>query len=351
MAKARRLIYLTLMVVLLSGFLYAPSLAAPQEKIGIIILGHGDPTPEWAEEIIQLAERANLDYPTEVAFLEMVPQHTLEGAMERLAEKNVGTIVVVPLLISSHHSHGREIEYLLGLKKGISSNIIKPIPTDARIILTPGMNGHPLIGELLLERALSLSCSPSQEIVVFLIHGSELKVDWNEFQKDMDCWCDFVRGKGGFKDVRYGILTPNFNIPQVVRKAKREGDVIAIPLVLSEGMYSEMLFPMLIGEARPPLTAVVDLCSGFISSPMSLCLSSIPETFGDPTLMLAMEVSDRMMGMMMGGGGNMGGMMQTFSQFLLCDLEYPRMRYTTEGLVPHPKVAEWLKESVEESLR
>jgi sirohydrochlorin ferrochelatase len=333
----------------LSSFLCAPSLAAPEEKIGVVILGHGDPTPGWAEEIIQLTEEADLGYPTEVALLEMVPQYTLEGAMERLAEKNVGTIVVVPLLISSHHSHGREIEYLLGLKKGVGANIIKPIPTDAQIILAPGMNGHPLIGELLLEKALSLSSSPSQEIVVFLVHGSELKVDWKEFQKDMNCWCDFVRGKGGFKDVRYGVLTPNFNIPQVVRKAKKEGDVIVIPVVLSEGMYSKMLFPMLIGGARLPLTAVVDLCSGFISSPLSFCSSSIPETFGDPTLMLAMEVSDRMMGMMV-GGEDTGGMMQAFSSFLLYDVEDLDIRYTTQGLVPHPKVAQWLKESVEESL-
>jgi hypothetical protein len=151
--------------------------------------------------------------------------------------------------------------------------------------------------------------------------------------------------------VRYGVLTPNFNIPQVVRKAKKKGDVIAIPLVLSEGMYSEMLFPMLIGEARPPANLVVGLFSGFLSPPMSFCLSCTPEVLGDPMLMLAMEVSDRMMEMMMGGGGNMGGMMQTFSQLLVCDLEHPGMRYTTEGLVPHPKVAEWLKESVEESLQ
>ena len=343
-----------LLVSILSFALFSPfAMAAPEEKIGIIILGHGDPTPEWAETIVEMTEQAGLDYPTEVAFLEMVPKYTLEGAIERLEEKGVNTIIVVPLLISTHHSHGREMEYLLGLRGGVSSRIIKPIQTDANIVLTPGMNGNRLIGELLLERALDLSElneSPSgDEIVVFLVHGSELNEDWRAFQEDMDRWCDFVRVNGGFKDVRYGVLTPKFNIPSVMREAKGEGNVIAIPLVLGEGMYSKMLFPMLIGGTKAPLNLGVYSCSGLISPPLSLCLSCMPEGIGDPILMLGMEISDAMMGMMMGGEGDMSGMMEVFSRHLFREHGKQGIQYTTEALVPHPKVVAWIRESVEDA--
>jgi hypothetical protein len=46
-----------LLVSILSFALFSPfAMAAPEEKIGIIILGHGDPTPEWAETIVEMTE-------------------------------------------------------------------------------------------------------------------------------------------------------------------------------------------------------------------------------------------------------------------------------------------------------
>jgi Uncharacterized conserved protein len=159
-------VVMTASVIILSLILPSISVDAKEElSIGVIVLGHGDPTPGWAESIVELTEKADLGYPTEVAFLEMVPEYTLEQAIESLEEEGINTIIVVPLLISSHHSHGYEMEYLLGLRGGISSKIIEPIETDCNIVLTEGMNGHDLIGELLIERAVELSSSPSDEIV------------------------------------------------------------------------------------------------------------------------------------------------------------------------------------------
>jgi hypothetical protein len=177
-----------------------------------------------------------------------------------------------------------------------------------------------------------------------------LNEDWRAFQEDMDRWCDFVRVNSGFKDVRYGVLTPKFNIPSVMRETKGDGDVIAIPLVLGEGMYSKMLFPMLIGGTKAPLNMGVYSCSGLISPPMSLCLSCMPEEIGDPILMLGMEISDTMMGMIMGGEGDMSGMMEVFSRHLLEEHGKQSIQYTTEGLVPHPKVVVWIKDSVEDAV-
>jgi hypothetical protein len=131
-----------------------------------------------------------------------------------------------------------------------------------------------------------------------------------------------------------------------MREAKGDGEVIAIPLVLGEGMYSKMLFPMLIGGMKAPLNMGVYSCSGLISPPMSLCLSYMPEEIGDPILMLGMEISDAMMG----GEGDMSGMMEVFSRHLLREHGKQDIQYTTEGLVPHPKVVAWIKDSVEDAV-
>ena len=338
-------VVMTASVIILSLILPSISVDAKEElSIGVIVLGHGDPTPGWAESIVELTEKADLDYPTEVAFLEMVPEYTLEQAIENLEEEGINTIIVVPLLISSHHSHGYEMEYLLGLRGGISSKIIEPIETDCNIVLTEGMNGHDLIGELLIERAVELSSSPSDEIVVFEVHGADL--GWEEFRKDMESLCDFVRINGGFKDVQYGVLSPTFNMSSAVWDAKRGGDVIVIPLVLAEGMYSNMLFPLL------SILGVVGI--GVLIKPVSVLISFIwqliPEVMLDPILMVAMEISDTMMEKMMGGGGSMGKMMKSLSGILLGPLEKLGIRYTTEGLVPHPKITEWIWETVDDAV-
>jgi hypothetical protein len=320
--------------------------AKEEPSIGVIVLGHGDPTPGWAESIVELTEQADLGYPTEVAFLEMVPEYTLEGAIERLEARGVNTIIVVPLLISSHHSHGYEMEYLLGLREGISSKIIKPVETDCDIILTPGMNGHPLIGELLLEKALELSLSPSDEIVVFLVHGADL--GWELFQANMDSWCDFVKANGDFKDVRYGVMSPTFSMPSVIWDAKKDGNVIAIPLVLAQGMYSEMLFPM--------LSILGAIGIGVVAKPVSLGISYlwplIPEGIMDPLMMLGMVFMDAMMEMMMsdGEGGVMDEIMEIISRILLKGLASSGIQYTAEGLVPHPRITEWIREMVVEAM-
>ncbi len=330
--------------IVLSLISLSVAIDAKEPSIGVIILGHGDSTPGWAESIVELTEQADLGYPTEVAFLEMVPEYTLEQAVENLEAKGVDTIIVVPLLISTHHSHGYEMEYLLGLGEGISSKIIAPIETDCDIILTEGMNGHDLIGELLVEKAMSLSSSPSDEIVVFLVHGADL--GWEQFQGDMDSWCDFVRINGGFKDARYGVMSPTFSMPSAIWDAKRDGDVIAIPLVLAEGMYSEMLFPM--------LSILGAIGIGAVAKPVPLAMSYlwplIPEGIMDPLLMVMMEVVDTMMEMMMSGGDGTGGPMEGLSERLLKELEETGIQYTTEGLVPDPKITEWIREMVDDAV-
>ena len=338
------------------GLLYAQDQG--HDGIGIMVLGHGDSTPGWAEEIIEVVRGADLDYPAEVAFLEMVPEHTVDGAIERLEDIGVDTIIVIPLLVSTHHSHGFEIEYELGLREGPSSSIIKPIQTECDIILTPGMNGHQLIGELLLERALGLSdnndSDPGQEVVVLLVHGADL--GWKEFQADMDMWTDYINTYGGFKDVRYGVLSPTFNMPTVVRDAqrlaKREGgEVILIPLVLSEGMYSNMLFPVLslIGVDNPAIAAIPLRATSLVASSI---LPLIPEVIMDPALMIGMKIADKMMEMMMGGGDGdmMGGMSDKLRNILLKRFERKNIQYTTEGLITHPNVSDWIKEMVDDAL-
>ncbi len=95
----------------LSLVVLAPGLAGAQ---GILLLAHGG-RADWNQEVLTLASRADATVPVEVAF-GMANKRTIRDALDRLAERDVTSVVAVPLFVSSHSSVMRATEYLLGTR-------------------------------------------------------------------------------------------------------------------------------------------------------------------------------------------------------------------------------------------
>ena len=69
---------------------------------GIVLFAHGARDPEWArpfEEIRRRLAASRPEYPTEVAFLELM-QPTLEEAIASLVERGAPAITVFPLFMA-----------------------------------------------------------------------------------------------------------------------------------------------------------------------------------------------------------------------------------------------------------
>ena len=89
----------------LSFVLLAPAMADAQ---GILLLAHGG-RADWNQKVLALADRVDSSVPIEVAF-GMASKRTIVDALDRLADRDVTSVVAVPLFISSHSSVMRATE-------------------------------------------------------------------------------------------------------------------------------------------------------------------------------------------------------------------------------------------------
>ncbi len=117
----KRILLVTFLLTLIpvAGVGQAPakdsaSSAPKPPRPGILLLAHGGALG-WNEEIRHVADRADLEIPTEVAF-GMATRSTMQAAIERLVRRHVTEIIAMPLFVSSHSSVIDSTAYLLGLR-------------------------------------------------------------------------------------------------------------------------------------------------------------------------------------------------------------------------------------------
>jgi sirohydrochlorin ferrochelatase len=119
-------------------------------------------------------------YPVEPAFLDFDKERTLAKAAKRLEDKGVNEILIVHVSTSSYSSHHEEVRYLAGLRKdlGVYTEIAeKPLQGTARFAVSPCMDDHPLIVEIVKDFARELSQAPTQESLMLVGHGPVEEVE------------------------------------------------------------------------------------------------------------------------------------------------------------------------------
>ena len=254
-----------LLLALLSALL-TPGVVEAQ---GILLLAHGG-SDDWNREVLALADRIDSSRPVEVAF-GMANKRTIQDAVDRLTERGVSGIVAVPLFISSHSSVLRATEYLLGSRdeappelqafarmgarrdSGHADADADPsfdrttrVETAVPISVTTALDGHSLVAEILISRAVDVSRTPEEEIVVLVAHGPSSA-------EDNDLWLDNMRSlaermhlRTRFSRIQY--LTVRDDAPDpvqsqattelraVVERAVQDGNsVLVVPLLLAFG--------------------------------------------------------------------------------------------------------------------
>ena len=173
----------TRVLAALSFALLTPGIVAAQ---GILLLTHGG-RDDWNRKVLEVASQVDATRPVEVAF-GMANKRAIQDAVDRLAEVGVTRIVAVPLFISSHSSLFRATEYLLGSRDdappqlaafarmsarkaagrtsdGPGFDWTTPVETAVPISMTPALDGHEIVAEILISRAEDVSRTPEQEVV------------------------------------------------------------------------------------------------------------------------------------------------------------------------------------------
>ena len=232
------------------------SAAGPE---GVLLLAHGAHASHgqhgqhttggiWNENVERLAQRLDERRPTEVAFGMADPQ-SIQAAVDRLEARGVREIATVPVFVSSHSPIIGNSRYILGLQPALAKTTslrhLDRVASAARFRFSGAMDAHPLISEILLERALAVTDNPAVTSVVLIAHGPNDEEENRLWLRDMEVHAGFLREHGGFRSVTF--LTHRNDAPAPVKAEARAafrrhvaeadsvGATVVVPVLMSAG--------------------------------------------------------------------------------------------------------------------
>ena len=212
--------------------------------------GHPDaPEPIWNQNVNAVARGINASIPVEVAF-GMAETPAIQAAITKLEARGVTEITAIPLFISSHSPIIGNFKYILGLSPTLAATTslkhLDKANTKAKVTMTSAMDAHPIVSEILLDRALAnAQGKPATTTVVLIAHGPNDDGENKLWVKDLETHAAFLKQRGGFRDVK-GMTRRDDADPNVKARALAEfralvqagidnGQVVVVPVVLSEG--------------------------------------------------------------------------------------------------------------------
>lgn len=227
----------------------------PEQPQGLLLLAHGAHVHggqavanPWNDNVEQLARDLDRHLPTEVAF-GMADPESIQQAVERLEGRSAEDIAVVPLFVSSHSPIIGNSRYILGLQPELArtTNLkhLDRVVSTAHFRFSGAMDAHPLISEILLERARAVTSDPARTHVILIAHGPNDDGENRLWLRDMEIHARYLREHGGFRDV--SVLTHRNDAPpavktearkafrQQVTQAGQQGFAVVVPVLLSAG--------------------------------------------------------------------------------------------------------------------
>ena len=264
-ARCRRLIGA---LAACSALALPAALAQPPAIEGVLILAHGG-RPEWNDRVMALVALVNERQPADVAF-GMASRPSIQAAVDRLVSRGATGIVAVPLFVSSHSGVITSTEYLLGLRREVPTDLpilargdpghsgtgadgrtahadpTAPLTATVPVRMTPALDQHPVVADIVITRARAISRDPGREAVIVVAHGPTRDEENARWLEDMAVTAARVRAAIPFRSVDY--LTVRDDAPSAIRDAataelralvaRRAGEsarVLIVPMVMSFG--------------------------------------------------------------------------------------------------------------------
>ncbi len=228
---------------------------APANNVwGVLVIAHGAAEEAWNEPVRQVVRGAQsqLPYRVELGFLEFVGGEDIAAAVSKLEAHGVTQIIAVPLFVCSASGHMEEIKYILGLptmltEEEAAKEGLAKVSVTAQVELTPGLDDHPLIAEILDDRIQSLSHASAGDILVLAAHGTSEPANLSVWVENMTSLCSRLQAMHGFRAVHFGFAGAGApGIKAVVEEAQVQNpdcQTIVMPVMLSEGQFTDVRIP------------------------------------------------------------------------------------------------------------
>ena len=209
---------------------HAQGMPVPTPQAGILLLAHGG-SGQWNAHVADLAQGVDREMPVEVA-LGMASRPSIQAAVDRLVNRGVGSVVAVPLFVSSWSSVITATEYLLGQRSVAPADLelfarmdhgshggtngtsapksgagepdpASPVTMTVPLRMTSALNHHRLVGEILSDRARAISTGPAGEAVILVAHGPVPDEDNRRWLEDMALLAQQVQASAPYATVHY----------------------------------------------------------------------------------------------------------------------------------------------------
>ena len=260
--------------LLFSTLLLSPvgsTLAAADEPLGVLVVAHGS-TAAWNANVEAAVTALRQHTPSNAAYLMGAENRTPQEAYDELVAAGVQRIVIVPLLVSSHSSHYEQVRFIGRLRDdypGSEWMNLTQLHGPADVVgVTPALDAHPILADILADRARALSRNPSTESLVIVAHGPNGAAD-------ADRWMSVIRELGvqiqsrvPFKELDVRLLRDDAPTPvkdqalaelrHAVASRATSGRVVVVPLLLGPGRVVDQIPNVLTGlnyrwDGRPVL--------------------------------------------------------------------------------------------------
>ncbi|HKP29564.1 MAG TPA: CbiX/SirB N-terminal domain-containing protein [Gemmatimonadales bacterium] len=230
-------------------------------QTGLLVVSHGA-NAEWNGQVRQTMAQVQWDGPVGAAFL-MGPEAEGAGwnqAVAALVARGAKSIVVVPLMVSSHGSHYRQVQFYAGVIDSLPAELAghdhgkhenPPVP----MAVTAALDAAPEMLEALMQRWGGLDAARKDAPLVLLGHGPQGPDDAAKWVAAFQSALDQLKSAGHHAEGRSALLrddaAPDVRAASIREMrdtvsalAARAGDSVTVMTVLiSQGGMQRVTIP------------------------------------------------------------------------------------------------------------
>lgn len=243
---------------LLVLLLFVPGLL--QAQTGLLVVAHGADSG-WNARVRETVAQVRWNGPVATAFL-MGSEATTQGwnaGVDSLSAHGAQRLVVVPLMVSTHGGHVRQIEYYAGTRDSLPASLMRHDhgshkPLQVPVTVTGALDDAPELRAALEARWRELDESDRKRPILLVAHGPNDSIDARHWLADLGA-AGHQLAASARADARVMLLRDDAPAPvratavaamrdTVMALARRAGDsVVVMPVMISSGAITKVKIP------------------------------------------------------------------------------------------------------------
>ncbi len=208
---------ITVVVTALGLAVFLAGAANAEDKLGLLIIAHGSPSPAWNQPVLDLerevSELMQTEHPgffssIKVALMEF-EEPSISTVVSEMEDDGIDRVYALPLFIAPSGHSLYDVPAILGLyaEKGIMEELeeegIELVDSDLKISLGPTVDAE-VVKSIMLDRVMEMSEDPDSEAIVILAHGDRyFKPIWTSLVSEVGTG---LCAKSGINYFDYGFI-------------------------------------------------------------------------------------------------------------------------------------------------